>query len=521
VSTRGSIGASEATGRSIGASEATGRSIVIVGNGMVGSRLAEELRHRQPDPDRLAITVFGAEPHDAYNRILLSTVVAGKLTADQTLLHAPAWWEARGITTRTGEPVRTIDSTARVVHTDRGDGTPYDELVLATGSRPFVPPIEGLRRADGSLAEGAHAFRTLEDCSAIIEAAGVGDRVVVLGGGLLGLETARGLAMRGASVTVVHPKPFPMDRQLDHDAGAVLGRLLEELDVTLRLGHRATGYRSGKSSRAVLLDDDSALPCDVLVISAGVVADTALGRSGGVAVGRGFIVDDQLRTNVAHVSAVGECAEHRGTTCGLVAPGWEQAAVLADRLTGADELARYTGTPDITRLKAHGIDLASMGDVHVSMHDRAHEVTTFADPAAGRYAKLVVREGRVAGAILLGCPEVVGTLTQIFEAGLPVPADRVALLTGASTEVGHTPEPSTIPSSAVVCRCNSVTMGSLTKAWQAGHRTVSAMADATRATTGCGGCTSAIDGICGWLSTVDPEQSVTTDGPRHLSAIAG
>ena len=497
------------------------RSVVIVGNGMVGSRLAEELRHRQPDLDRLAITVFGAEPHAAYNRILLSTVVAGKLTAEQTLSHSPAWWESRGITTRTGEPVRSIDSTARVVYTDGGDGTPYDELVLATGSRPFVPPVDGLREADGSLAAGAHAFRTLEDCTAIVDAARGGDRVVVLGGGLLGLETARGLAMRGASVTVVHPKPFPMDRQLDHDGGAVLGRILEELDITLRLGNRANGYRSERFSRAVLLDDGGEVPCDLLVVSAGVVPDVALGMSGGVAVGRGFIVDDQLRTNVPHVSAIGECAEHRGTTYGLVAPGWEQAAVVADRLSGADELARYTGTPDITRLKAHGIDLASMGDVHVSMHDRVHEVTTFADPAAGRYAKLVVRDGRVAGAIVLGCPEVVGTLTQIFEAGLPVPTDRVALLTGASTEVSHTPEPSTIPSAAVVCRCNSVTMGSLTKAWQHGHRSTEALAEATRATTGCGGCTSAIDGICGWLSTIDPEQSETTAEPRHLSAIAG
>lgn len=488
------------------------RRVVIVGNGMAGARLAEELRRREHDPLRLEVVVFGAEARAAYNRILLSNVLSGSITARDTRLRPDDWWARNHVDVRVGVRVTAIDTAARTVCGDDGTVLGYDELVLATGSVPFVPSIDG---ADD---DGVVAFRTVEDCDRIAAAVESGCRAVVLGGGLLGIEAARGLLQRGADVTVVHPKSFPMERQLDAGGGRVLTRVLAGLGVRTVLGRRAVALHRGTIGRVLVLDDGSEIAADLVVLTAGVRAETELARAAEITVDNGVVVDDALRTNAPHVWAIGECAQHRGEVYGLVQPAWEQAAVVADRITGADPHAAYHGTPPVTRLKAHDIDLASMGDASADLHDvdphGEREVLVVADPARGRYAKLVVAGERIVGAVLLGSPDVVGTITQLFDAELPVPQDRMALLTGrAGGGVVDTVGPAGMPGSAVICRCNSVTKSNLTSAWRAGARSVTALATATRATTGCGGCGSAVEGICEWLRSTDPQdQNDRNDG---------
>lgn len=477
------------------------RRVVIVGNGMAGARLAEELRRRERDPLRLEVVVFGAEPRAAYNRILLSNVLAGNIAARDTRLRPDDWWVRNHVDVRVGVAVTEIDVVGRTVRGDDGTVLGYDELVLATGSTPFVPPIDGMSPGD----EHVVAFRTTDDCDRIADAAGPGCRAVVLGGGLLGLEAARGLLTRGADVTVVHPKTFPMERQLDAAAGRVLTRVLAGLGVRTLLGRRAVAFREEPNGRTLVLDDGAVLPVDLVVLTAGIRPAAELARVAGVAVDHGIVVDDALRTSAAHVWAIGECAQHRGEVYGLVQPGWEQAQVVADRITGTDPHAEYHGTPPVTRLKAHDIDLAAMGDASAQLHDADRAVLVLADPSRGRYGKLVVEDERIVGAVLLGCPDVVGTITQLFDANLPVPQDPMVLLTGRGGAPVETVSPAGMPGAAVICRCNSVTKSNLTTAWRAGARSVAALATATRATTGCGGCSSAVEGICEWLRTSDPQ----------------
>jgi assimilatory nitrate reductase electron transfer subunit len=477
---------------------------------MAGAHLVEELRQRD---DRLRVTVLGAEERPAYNRVLLSSVLAGSLPPDAIRLHDPAWAVAHGIDVRVGTRVTGIDREARVVtvnSTGTAAGTSgtveYDVLVLATGSIPWLPPTTGLTGAGGRPADGVVAFRTVADCEAILRTSG---RVVVLGGGLLGLEAARGLAGRGRDVTVVHPAGHLMERQLDAGAGRVLGRTLAGLGVTIRLGVLATRYDA--EARGVELDDGSFLPAGLVVVATGVRPEVALARQAGLAVEHGVVVDDRMRSVTdLRVRAIGECAEHRGTVHGLVQPAWEQATVVADLLTGADPDALYTGSRTVTRLKARDVDLAAMGDAPDLDDDPVTgvEAVQLADPSRGRYAKVVLRDDRVVGAVVLGFPEAAARLTQLYDADLPAPSDRLALLVG--TPVGDTVpaavNPARLPDRAVVCRCNTVTKGQLTAAWSAGARSVEALAEATRATTGCGGCADAVCGIADWLRTADPAQ---------------
>ncbi|WFR74102.1 FAD-dependent oxidoreductase [Prescottella defluvii] len=491
------------------------RRVVIVGNGMAGARLAEELRRRERDPARLEVVVIGAEPRAAYNRILLSNVLAGSITARDTRLRPDDWWARNHVDVRVGVRVTAIDTAARKLRCDDGTALGYDELVLATGSTPFVPRVDGMAAAD----ERVVAFRTVEDCDRIAAAARPGCRAVVLGGGLLGSKAARGLLLRGADVTVVHPKAVPMERQLDDGGGRVLTRVLAGLGVRVVLERRVVALRRGGTDRTLVLDDGSELPADLVVLTAGIRPATELAYAAGIALDNGVVVDDALRTSAPHVWAIGECAQHRGEVYGLVQPGWEQAAVVADRITGADPDAQYDGTPPVTRLKAHDIDLASMGDVSADLHgadphdDR--DVLVVADPARGRYAKLVVAGERIVGAVLLGSPDVVGTITQLFDAELPVPQDRMALLTGRGGGAGESVSPAGMPGGAVICRCNTVTKSHLTSAWRAGARSVPALATATRATTGCGGCSSAVEGICEWLRTADPQHESDSDNESN------
>ncbi|MGP4014953.1 FAD-dependent oxidoreductase [Saccharopolyspora sp. 5N708] len=476
----------------------TPRHVVVLGYGMAGARLAEEIRRRDPDGARVALTVIGEEPHHAYNRVLLSALLAGTMRPDAVRLHDADWAGEHGVTLRLGVAATRIDRAARRVKLADGSTVGYDSLVLATGSKPILPPIEGLLGEDGLPADGVVAFRSLDDCERILGMARIGAPVAVIGGGLLGLEAAHGLARRGNSVTVVHQVGHLMERQLDREGGRVLARALGELGVEFRLGSTAVRYLPGDGLK---LDDDSHVDADLVVVTAGVRAQTGLAAAAEIAVDRGVLVDDALRTSDGRVHAIGDCAQHPGTVSGLVQPAWEQADVLADLLTGTRTAARYRGTPVLTRLKTKEIDLASLGEALTEVTDDTAEVLSLSDPKRGRYAKLVLRDDRVTGAILLGWPNAAATITQLYDRGIPVPEDRLGLLLGRTTPSGAASSPAEQPASAKVCQCNSVTKGRLIEAFRDGATTVSELATATRATTGCGGCTDAVRGIADWLAS--------------------
>jgi assimilatory nitrate reductase electron transfer subunit len=436
--------------------------VLIAGYGMAGARLAEEIRALDSG---IGVTIVGAERHAAYNRVLLSGVVAGNLPADAVLLHDREWAARSGIDLRTGVSVTSIGERAAL---SDGSTVDFDALVLATGSTPLLP--KGF-----AAGEEVVAFRGLDDCARILAAR----RVVVLGGGVLGLEAARGLAGRGVPVTVVHAAGHLMERQLDQPSGAVLAGALAGHGIDFRIGRSAVRHLPGEG---VLLDDGALVPADLVVVSAGTRPETALAEAAGITVAGGVVVDDRLRTSDSRVYAIGDCAAHPHAFPGLVRPAWEQAAVLAKLLTGADPGARYRGTRAVTRLKAKGIDLASMGEAHTEPGAPGAEVIRLEDPARGRYAKLVLRGGVVTGAIVLGIPDAAAAITQLHDSGAPAPQDRLALLLGRSAPPAGPAE------AALVCQCNAVPRGRLEDAWRTGARTVEDFARVTRASTGCGGC---------------------------------
>ncbi|MGI5212037.1 FAD-dependent oxidoreductase [Plantactinospora sp. CA-290183] len=473
--------------------------IVIVGHGMAGARLAAELVARTGDAK---ITVLGAERHRAYNRIMLSSLLAGKVDELGVELTEAA---GHGIDVRPGVQVAAVDRATRTVRTTGGDAIGYDHLVLATGGRALVPPLPGLD-AD-RLPDRVAVFRTLDDCRRILAAARGARRALVLGGGLLGLEAARGLATRGLEVHVVHPVGHLMERQLDPAAGAVLVRTLAGLGVHTHLDVSASAVDARADRVGLTLSDGRELDADLLVLSCGVRPDVELARAAGLTVERGVVVDDRLRSSDPGISALGDCAQHAGVVTGLVAPAWEQARVLAQVLAGEDPRARYQPRPAVTRLKAAGIDLAAMGETTPGPEFGADvEELSFSDPVRGTYARLRIVGERLTGAIMLGDNPAIGTVIQLFDRGAPVPVDRRALLLGRSRDAAApapVESPALMPDAATVCQCNAVRKGALVRCWRAGARSMDEVVAATRATTGCGSCRDAVEGILDWLSTVD------------------
>ncbi|AVT33438.1 FAD/NAD(P)-binding oxidoreductase [Plantactinospora sp. BC1] len=479
--------------------------VVIVGHGMAGARLAAELSARLGDAK---ITVLGAELHRAYNRIMLSSLLAGKVDESGVELAEAA---GHGIDVRPGVEVTAVDRASRTVTTGQGDLIGYDHLVLATGGRALVPPLAGLDRE--RLPDRVAVFRTLDDCRRILAAAAGARRALVLGGGLLGLEAARGLAARGLDVHVVHPVGHLMERQLDPAAGAVLARTLAALGVTTHLEVAASAVHTRPDGLTLTLTDGRLLDADLLVLSCGVRPDVELARAAGLTVDRGVVVDDRLRTSDPHISAIGDCAQHAGVVTGLVAPAWEQARVLAQVLAGQDPRARYRPQPPVTRLKAAGIDLAAMGDAAAGPAPDVEELS-FSDPVRGTYARLRIVGERLTGAIMLGDNPAVGTVIQLFDRGTPVPVDRRTLLLGRSRDsASATPveSPALMPDAATVCQCNTVRKGALVRCWRAGARSLDDVVAATRATTGCGSCRDAVEGILGWLSSIDTPDPVEAE----------
>jgi nitrite reductase (NADH) large subunit len=466
--------------------------LVVIGNGMAGARFVEDLLARGGG-EQYEIVMFGDEPYGNYNRILLSGVLSGTHDPKEIFLNPLSWYSENGIRLHSDARVTAIDRARCQVLAGDAISVPYNRLVIATGSRPFVPPMDGLKLNSGQFKEGIFLFRTLQDCDGIIKFAGRSRRAAVIGGGLLGLEAARGLLNLGVETHVVHLMSHLMEVQLDGPAGAVLKNTLEHLGVQVHLEKATTAILGGNEVSGLQFKDGTTLDCDMVVISAGIRANSELAREAGLKVERGIVVDEGLNCpDDPKIFAVGECAQHRGQVYGLVAPLWEQTAVLADRLSGRHSQAAYCGSKVSTKLKVMGVELAVMGDKHP--RESGDEEVSYVEQSRGIYKKLIIRNGQLAGAILLGDSMRAASLHQYFDQGSELPENRAELLFPMSGEA----KPLTmayVPDSAQICNCNGVSKGRLVEAVESGCRSLKSLCDATRAGTGCGSCKPQVQAI--------------------------
>ena len=487
--------------------------IVVVGNGMAGARFVEEVLDRDGG-EHFAITVFGDEPHGNYNRIMLSPVLAGEADEADIVLNSHDWYAERDVELRAGVRVERIDTAAKVVYAADGTATGYDHLVLATGSHSFIPPMTGVRTADGALREGVVGFRTIDETRQMLAAARTHRKAVVMGGGLLGLEAARALQAQGMEVELVHAMGWLMNAQLDVEAGGVVRRSVEELGITVHTDAMATEVLGTDRVTGVLLKDGRRLDCDLLVVAAGVRPHTDVAVRSGIEVERAVLVDDRLATDVPDVYAIGECAQHRGTVYGLVAPAWEHATVLADLLTGTDPDAAYTGSRTATKLKVAGVDVAVMG---VSTPEReSDEFLVISEPKRGVYLSVVVRDDLLIGATLVGDTRKVAFLTQAFDRGTPLPPERIRLLVDLSdgdAEVGV----AELPGDSQVCNCNGVSKATICGAVADGCTSLPKVMDATRAGKGCGSCKGLVERIIEWAA--DGELTVEESASWYVPGV--
>ena len=467
--------------------------LVMVGNGMAGVRTLEELL--KIAPDLYEITIFGAEPHPNYNRILLSPVLAGEQTLEQIVLNDWAWYAEHGITLHAGCTVTEVNRARRTVQAVRGTGetisVPYDRLILATGSNPFMLPIPG-KDLDGVL-----AYRDIADTQAMIDAAAQYRHAVVIGGGLLGLEAANGLMKRGMQVTVVHAGEWLLDRQLDPTAGQMLQKALQERGMAFLMQAQTEALLGNAAGRvqAVRFKDGSEIPAYLVVMAVGIRPNTALAESMRLHVDRGIVVGDTMQTTTApRLYAVGECAAHRGIAYGLVAPLFEQGRVAANHLAEFG-IGRYLGSQTSTKLKVTGIDLFSAGDF---MGGAGTEESVMSDPGAGQYKKLVLKDDKLVGACLYGNTVDGSWYFQLLREGRSVAELRSSLMLGQSNlgEGGHAGQnqAAAMPDDAEVCGCNGVTKGTICKAIkEKGLFTLDEVRKHTKASASCGSCTGLVE----------------------------
>lgn len=363
--------------------------LVIVGKGMAATRLVDELSQRALG--RYSIAVIGEEARLAYNRVLLSPLLAGEIAAPDIELKPAAWWRARGVSTIYGRAVATIDRSAKTVALSDGLSLPYGKLVLATGSKPLKPPFPG-----GDLA-GVATFRDMRDVETMRAYAERGARIIVIGGGLLGLEAAYGLSKAGGQVTLLHLVDRLMERQLDAEGAGLLASAMAARGISVRLNSATKGFVGTDRVEGVELQDGTIIPANLVVIAIGVRPNVELAKAAGLNINRGIVVDDGMASSEADIFAIGECAEHRGSVYGLVEPAYEQARVLATNLAGKS--AAYAGSLLSTNLKVSGIGVFSAGEFEAAGDA---ETVVLRDPASGTYRKFVLREGRLAGCVLIG-----------------------------------------------------------------------------------------------------------------------
>lgn len=466
------------------------RQLVVVGNGMAGVACVEQILAY---PHDFEITILGDETDVNYNRILLSSVLAGEKSPDEIIINDRNWYRRHRICARLGVRVTGIDREAHTVLSDGGGVTGYDKLILATGSRAFIPPIPGVDKRN------VHVFRTLNDTRVLMKEARPGLRVAVIGGGLLGLEAARGLQIRGCDVTVVHLMDTLMERQLDAKGGEYLRRKIESLGIRVILPKQTAAILGNGHVEGLRFENGEELEADLVVIAAGIQPNIELGRKAGLTVRRGIVVNDYMETSDPDIFAVGECTEHRGQTFGLVAPLLEQGKVLASTITGHRDKT-FEGAAPATKLKIMGVDIFSAGSIDES--EPCVETVYFEDAALGIYRKLFLKENRLRGMILVGDVEDQYAYLEWMRNGTDLtPFRRQILFPPRDADPGL--EVAAMPDNETICGCNGVRKGDIIRAIHAhGITTLAALKDKTRASTSCGTCS----GLCEkLLRAVAPE----------------
>jgi nitrite reductase (NADH) large subunit len=459
--------------------------LVVIGNGMAGCRAVEELLAR--DPGRYRITIFGAEPHVNYNRIMLSPVLAGEKTFDEIVINDAAWYADNRITLIAGDPVTAIDRDRKTVTARSGRAVAYDRLLIATGSDPFIIPVPGKDLP------GVIGFRDMADVDRMLAAADKGGDAVVIGGGLLGLEAAHGLTLRGMKVTVLHIMPTLMERQLDEAAGWLLKQELEQRGQTILTGADTAEIVGDDHVEGVRLKDGRLIPASLVVMAVGIRPSVALAREAGVAVGRGIQVDDHMVTSDPDILAVGECVEHRGLVYGLVAPLWDMCRALADGLVGTP--SGYAGSVTSTKLKVSGIDVFSAGDF--SGGDGAEDIV-LRDASRGIYKRVVVKEDRIVGAVLYGDTADGSWYFDLLKKQENVSELRDFLIFGQSfASGGGQQDPkaavAALSDDAEICGCNGVSKGKVVACIAAGNATLDAVRATCKASASCGSCTGLVE----------------------------
>ncbi len=463
--------------------------LVMVGNGMAGVRTLEELL--KIAPDLYEITVFGAEPYANYNRILLSPVLAGEQTIKDIMLNDVDWYAENGITLHLNKHISRIDRKNRTVHADDGTSADYDRLILATGSNPFILPVPG------NDLQGVISFRDIHDVDAMVEASAKYKHAVVIGGGLLGLEAANGLKLRGMDVTVVHLPSSLMERQLDPVASTMLQKSLEDKGLNFLMG-KQTEQLIGQAGRvtSVRFKDGQEVPADLVVMAVGIRPNTTLAESAGIHCNRGVVVNDTMQTFDPRIYAIGECVSHRGIAYGLVAPLFEMAKVCANHLAEYG-IGRYTGSVTSTKLKVTGIELFSAGDY---MGSEGTENLLLSDPKGGLYKKLVLKDNKLVGAVLYGDGEDGNWYFKLMREGTDISALRNRLLFGETHlgDAGHggQSKAAAMKDTDQVCDCNGVCKGDIVKAIVTkGLFTLDDVKSHTKAAASCGSCTGLVEQI--------------------------
>ncbi|KQN79795.1 nitrite reductase [Sphingomonas sp. Leaf67] len=466
--------------------------LVVIGNGMAGCRAVEELLAR--DPGRYRVTIFGAEPHVNYNRIMLSPVLAGEKTFEQIVINDADWYAQNAIELVAGNPVDAIDRAAKTVTARSGRVTGYDRLLIATGSDPFIIPVPGKDLS------GVIGFRDMKDVDHMLAAAerakenGGGDAVVI-GGGLLGLEAAHGLSLRGMKVTVLHIMPTLMERQLDEAAGWLLKSALEARGQTILTGADTAEIVGSDHVEAVRLKDGTLIPASLVVMAVGIRPSVALARAAGLAVGRGIQVDDHMVTSDPAILAVGECVEHDGNVYGLVAPLWDMCRALADGLTDAH--TGYRGSVTSTKLKVAGLDVFSAGDFSGGA---GAEDIVLRDASRGVYKRVVVKDDRIVGAVLYGDTADGNWYFDLLKRGEDIGAIRDLLIFGqAFASGGAQADPKSavaaLSDNAEICGCNGVTKGQVVGCIAKGAHSLDAVRATCKASASCGSCTGLVETI--------------------------
>jgi nitrite reductase (NADH) large subunit len=461
------------------------QNLIIIGAGMATGRALEHLLDAGGD---FNVTLFNAEPRGNYNRIMLSPVLAGDKTYDEIVTHTAEWYEENGVTCRFGEKITAIDRAAKTVTAANGDVLAYDKLLFGTGSNPFMVPLPGHDL------EGVIAYRDLEDTERMM-GLGAENKVVVIGGGLLGLEAAAGMAARGVDVTVVHIMGHLMERQLDEAAGYLLRKALVDKGITVKCSANSKEILGTDGHvRALLLDDGTELPCDLLVMAVGIRPNVALANEAGLAVGKGIHVDDQMVTSDADIVAVGECVEHQGAIFGLVAPLYDQAKVAAKTLLG--ETATFVQKELSTKLKVTGCDLFSAGDF---ADGEGREDIVFRDPARGVYRRLVIADNQVIGAVMYGDTADSNWFFGLIRDKTDIAGMRDTLIFGPAYQGGSPADPLTavaaLPREAEICGCNGICKGEIEDAIAAGAGDLAAVRAVTKASGSCGTCTGLVEQV--------------------------